>query len=401
MDSDWDIIRECLKFRPELRPSADKAFFCFLHQDSFSPFDNLPDNAQGGFRRPPPHHDSDDPDIIDRMSTPPHPDRELMNVMMDSQTQRSSSSSLNTGSPSPPPGLGTGPKCFIAGRRFTVQQTWWVGDDNRLFQAIGRLFSKGRQFAFISDVPYMTQVCCDIGMNGIPSQTRGDDDKVSCWKVLQFGPGKRQEVVHLPSRGRTGDPDLVFCTLNEMKNGFEANETSVGAASDFIQNGPDYEWVPSVRPGISVENKVPHEVLFALGQTFGTSSLQMNKKCKQQQRPTEARIHSLHSPYRATREFTGSIYVHAFQTASATREHVSKFDMDLSIQWWTIAGSQYDFSDPDFLANRIAEENGCEVSQLSPTTYWFVYQGGGRLRVKIGRSRKDIERYKHQLSLDA
>lgn len=68
----------------------------------------------------------------------------------------------------------------------------------------------------------------------------------------------------------------------------------------------------------------------------------------------------------ATREFTGSIYVHAFQTASATREHVSKFDMDLSIQWWTIAGSQYDFSDPDFLANRITEENGCEVSQLSP-----------------------------------
>ncbi|KAG1723869.1 hypothetical protein EDD22DRAFT_853901 [Suillus occidentalis] len=245
-----------------------------------SPFDNLPDNAQGGFRRAPPHHDSDDPDIIDRMSTPPHPDQ-----------------------------------CFIAGRRFTVQQTWWVGDDNRLFQAIGRLFSKGRQFAFISDVPYMTQV--------YPAKPAVMTIKYHAGRCFNLDPVSVKRLSIYPP-GRTGDPDLVFCTLNEMKNGFEANETSVGAAPDFIQNGPDYEWVPSVRPGISVENKVPHEVLFALGQTFGTSSLQMTKKC-------------------ATREFTGSIYVHAFQTASATREHVSKFDVDLGIQWWTIAGSKYDF----------------------------------------------------------
>lgn len=79
--------------------------------DSSSPFDNLPDDAQGGFRRAPPHHDSDsdDSDIIDRTSTPPHPDRELTNVIMESQAQRSSPSSLNTGSSSPPPSLGTSP----------------------------------------------------------------------------------------------------------------------------------------------------------------------------------------------------------------------------------------------------------------------------------------------------
>ncbi|KAG2753885.1 hypothetical protein P692DRAFT_20235955 [Suillus brevipes Sb2] len=151
-----------------------------------------------------------------------------------------------------------------------------------------------------------------------------------------------------------------------MRNGFEANEISVGPASDYIQNGPDYEWAPSVRPGISVENKVPHEVLFALATTSD--------------RGTDPFL-AFSVPPGASREFTSRIYVHAFRTIGVT------------------PGSEHDFSDPNFLANRITQENGCEISRLGPTTYWCVNQSGDRLKAKIGKSRKDIKRYHHQLTM--
>ncbi|KAG2346801.1 hypothetical protein BDR05DRAFT_750515 [Suillus weaverae] len=100
------------------------------------------------------------------------------------------------------------------------------------FAMFGWLLFKGRRLAFISDVPNETQIALFLTLTpGLPSSTSGDvEEKVLCWKVLQIGPGKRQEVVHLPSRGRTGDPGLVFCTLEAVENGFKASQISVGAA---------------------------------------------------------------------------------------------------------------------------------------------------------------------------
>ncbi|KAG2753884.1 hypothetical protein P692DRAFT_20828878, partial [Suillus brevipes Sb2] len=94
MDSDWDIIQKCLQFSPELRPSADEVLDFIMRRlpssDSSSPFDDPPDDARGGFRGAPPHHDSDSEDD----SLPPRPERELTDVIIESQTQRSSPSSL-------------------------------------------------------------------------------------------------------------------------------------------------------------------------------------------------------------------------------------------------------------------------------------------------------------------
>ncbi|KAG2089653.1 hypothetical protein BD769DRAFT_434845 [Suillus cothurnatus] len=152
-----------------------------------------------------------------------------------------------------------------------------------------------------------------------------------------------------------------------MESGFRANEISFAAASDFIQSGDAYEWVRSHRPGISVANRAPHEDLFALATLFDDGSANP--------------FWTFTLPQDGSREFSGSIYVHAFRTTGVT------------------PGSQHDFSDPEFLANRITERNGCEVSELGPMTYWYIHEHGNRLKVKIGKSRKDIKRYKHQLRM--
>ncbi|KAG0692333.1 hypothetical protein DFH29DRAFT_882643 [Suillus ampliporus] len=82
-------------------------------------------------------------------------------------------------------------------------------------------------------------------------------------------------------------------------------------------------------------------------------------------------VHVPSRPNHPPRDFNGSTYVHAFQTVTVK------------------PGSQHDFSDPDFLANQITEENGCEVSTLEPEGNW--------LKVKIVKSRRAIKRYKHKL----
>ncbi|KAG1721612.1 hypothetical protein EDB19DRAFT_1960874 [Suillus lakei] len=207
------------------------------------------------------------------------------------------------------------------------------------------------------------------GLPGSQAQSCGDgEDKVLCWKVLSIGKGKRHEIVRLPSGGRSGDPGFVFCTLNKMNTGFEANAISFGAASNFIHTGTAYEWAPSKRLGVSIENQAPHDVLFALAtpsdggaNPFWTFTLQPN----------------------VLRSFTSDIYVHAFRA-----------NTDI------MPGSQCDLSDPELLANRITEEDGLRVSQLGPTTYWNIYQSGDRLKVEISKSLKGIKRFRHELPLD-
>ncbi|KAG2089655.1 hypothetical protein BD769DRAFT_1526195 [Suillus cothurnatus] len=207
---------------------------------------------------------------------------------------------------------------------------WFFGQDwlrHLAFVVFGWLLFRGRRFTFISDVPHETQITLFLTLTkGLP-QLAGEDQVLS-WKVLEIGPARRQEVVRLPSRGRTGDPGLVFCTLEAIEKGFKAKYTSSGAACDLIQKDNGYEWAPSDRRGISVANRAPDGDSFAL------------------------------------------------------------------------AGVPQDFSDREFLANRITEEDGYEVSKLGPMTYWYVHEKGDRLKIKIGKSRKDIKRYKHQLELD-
>ncbi|KIK41480.1 hypothetical protein CY34DRAFT_13012 [Suillus luteus UH-Slu-Lm8-n1] len=341
MDSDWDIIRERLKFRPEFRPSADEELLCFPHQVSLhsSPFDNLPDNAQGGFRRAPPHHDSDDPDMIDRMSTPLHPDRELTNVIMDSQAQRSSSSSLNTGSPSPPPSLGTGPVTFFDTDSRVVRSTGIPGPEQRqslplppppLPNIVEQLQTDmvGRHFVFISDfsdVPYVTQIALFValasGFLGSTSQAHGDDDTVLCWKALQIGPSKNVHILSSPNSYRTGQ------TMNWSQAVAIRYLLKIGRRMMYFLllvnhlELPPYKWLMIITA--TMFDKARSDPFWAFTDPPDTS-----------------------------REITSSS--HAFQTTGVTREHVSNFYMDHSTQRWTIAGSKPNFADPDFLV-RITE----------------------------------------------
>ncbi|KAG1743138.1 hypothetical protein EDB19DRAFT_589849 [Suillus lakei] len=73
------------------------------------------------------------------------------------------------------------------------------------FGVFGWLLFKGRRFAFISDLPSETKITLFLtltpGLTGSQAGSRGDGKKMGlCWKVLNIGGGKRQEVVHLPSR---------------------------------------------------------------------------------------------------------------------------------------------------------------------------------------------------------
>jgi serine/threonine protein kinase len=368
MDSDWDIIQRCLQFRPELRPSADEVLDFVMRRisssDSSSPLDDPPDDVQGGFPGATPHYDSDDSndhDLTEHTSNNPpcRPDHELTSVIIESGAQRSSSCSSvpslgsidsrvarSAGIPGPEQRRSV-PQPLPLNASSSNRKTQWVVDD-----ASRRLLFKGRRLTFISDVPNEIQITLFLTLTpdfpGRISQAYGEDQVLS-WKVLHIGPGKRQEVVHIPSRRRTGDPGFVVCTLNDWGGSFEVNEISLGAAREGA-----YECVPSDRPGICVKNKAPHDVPFALAIPSDKGSAD------------PFLISTL--PRNCSRQFTGSMYIHAFRTIGVT------------------PGSQHDLSDREFLTDRITEENGCEVSRLGPTTYWYVYQSGDQLKVKIGKS---------------
>ncbi|KAG2071643.1 hypothetical protein BDR04DRAFT_1098175 [Suillus decipiens] len=219
----------------------------------------------------------------------------------------------------------------------------------------GWLLFKGRRLSFISNVPYMTQITLLLTREPrVPSTNQ--PHSYLCWKVFDIGPAKCQEVVKLPSKSdKKDEPGLVFCTLNDTRNVFTANLISLGGASEYRHSGDSYEWFQHATGELSVVNNASHEEVFALAtpseegaDPFWTFTL----------------------PKNGSREFAGEIFVHAFETTGAT------------------AGSRQGFS-TEFLTRRITKKEGYKVSELVPTTYWYVsQQNSGRLEIEIRNSRK-------------